>query len=190
VARFLVAFDGTILFFMGALFLMIVRTSFRQMPLTAEIADAGHYPRLFLSVAVAIVILLAIGIELSGIKAGQIGLVVLAAMTVLVCWFFINFMLALHYAHEYYSGASPVTSHGTHEKLKFPGDKNPDYWDFLYFSFVIGMTFQVSDVQIMDHKVRRVVLVHGLLAFLFNVAIIALTIGLVGDQISSIPEPP
>jgi uncharacterized membrane protein len=171
--------------FMGALFLMIVRTSLRQMPSTAEMEDAGHYPRLLLSVGVAIVILLATGIELSGVKAGQISLIALAATTVLVCWFFINFMFALHYAHEYYSGASPGTADEPTEKLKFPASKNHDYWDFLYFSFVIGMTFQVSDVQIVDHKVRRVVLLHGLLAFLFNVAIIALTISVVADQISS-----
>jgi uncharacterized membrane protein len=59
----------------------------------------------------------------------------------------------------------------------------PDYWDFMYFSFVVGMTFQVSDVQIEDHALRRIVLSHGVLAFFFNVVIVALTINIVAGLI-------
>jgi hypothetical protein len=60
--------------------------------------------------------------------------------------------------------------------LAFPGRAEPDYWDFLYFPFVIGMTFQASDVQIENHRLHRIGLAHGVLAFFFNVAVLALTI--------------
>jgi uncharacterized membrane protein len=60
--------------------------------------------------------------------------------------------------------------------LQFPGEEAPDYWDFLYFSMTIGMTFQVSDVTISAKAIRRLVLVHALISFLFNTVIIALTI--------------
>jgi uncharacterized membrane protein len=69
--------------------------------------------------------------------------------------------------------------------LSFPGQHQPDYWDFLYFSFVVGMTFQVSDVQIEDHTIRRVALLHGLLAFIFNVFVLAVSISIVGSLISA-----
>jgi uncharacterized membrane protein len=63
------------------------------------------------------------------------------------------------------------------------GRAQPDYWDFLYFSFVVGMTFQVSGVQIEDHGLRRNVLGHGVLAFFFNVVTLALTINIVAGLI-------
>ena len=98
----------------------------------------------------------------------------LAAVTILLSWAFTHTIFALHYAHEYYDENA-----GKGGGLKFPGDEPPDYWDFMYFSFVVGMTFQVSDVQVEDHKLRREVLAHGVLAFFFNVAIVALTINIV-----------
>ena len=65
----------------------------------------------------------------------------------------------------------------------FPGQPEPDYWDFMYFSFVVGMTFQVSDVQIEDHSLRRLVLAHSVLAFFFNVVVLAFTINIVAGLI-------
>ena len=62
--------------------------------------------------------------------------------------------------------------------LKFPDDDKPDYWDFIYFSFVIGMTFQVSDVQVTNKGIRRLVTAHGFVSFLFNTTVIALTVNM------------
>ena len=62
--------------------------------------------------------------------------------------------------------------------LEFPGDDAPDYWDFIYFGIVLGMTFQVSDVQITSRKLRRLAPVHGLIGFLFNTVIVALTVNI------------
>ena len=83
---------------------------------------------------------------------------------------------ALHYAHQYYRPAHTLSS-GVNG-LDFPKDPHPDYWDFLYFSFVIGMTAQVSDVQVLTRRWRRLVLAHGILSFLFNTAVLALSINL------------
>jgi uncharacterized membrane protein len=83
-------------------------------------------------------------------------------------------MFALHYAHEYYGGEDVGRGGG----LKFPNETQPDYWDFVYFSFVIGMTFQVSDVQVTGKRVRRLVVAHGVVSFFFSVAIIALMVNI------------
>ncbi len=72
------------------------------------------------------------------------------------------------------TGGAPAVDGG----LTFPGDLPPDYWDFLYFALVLGMTFQVSDVQITSRKFRRLAAVHGLIGFLFNAVIIALTVNI------------
>jgi uncharacterized membrane protein len=85
-------------------------------------------------------------------------------------------MFALRYAHEYYS--REMTKSSIERGLEFPGETKPDYWDFLYFSLVLGMTFQVSDVQITSHKLRRLATAQGFLSFIFNTLIIALTVNI------------
>jgi len=88
-------------------------------------------------------------------------------------------IFALHYAHEYYGARGDHAIGG----LTFPGRQPPDYWDFLYFSLVIAMTSQVSDVVITSKVIRRIVTVHGALAFFFNVAVFALTVNIVSNLI-------
>jgi uncharacterized membrane protein len=98
------------------------------------------------------------------------------AVTLLLSWLVTHVVFALRYAHEYYErqpGASRVDG-----GLEFPGELPPDYWDFLYFAMVLGMTFQVSDVQITSRKMRRLGTVHGLIGFLFNTVIVALTVNI------------
>ena len=82
-------------------------------------------------------------------------------------------IFALHYAHEFYS-----ERHGRGGGLEFPGGEKPDYWDFVYFSFVIGMTAQVSDVMVSSSTIRQTVSAHGFVSFVFNVALLALTINI------------
>jgi uncharacterized membrane protein len=89
-------------------------------------------------------------------------------------------MFALHYAHEFYA------EHGTRGGgLIFPRDPELDYWDFVYLAFSIGTATQVSDVEISSKRIRRTVTVHGIVAFFFNVTVIALTVGLVGDAVQT-----
>lgn len=102
--------------------------------------------------------------------------VILVAITLFVSWLMTHTTFAFRYAHEYYEvedGAAGISG-----GLEFPGEKRPDYLDFLYFSLVLGMTFQVSDVQITARKFRRMAAAHGLLSFLFNTIILALTVNI------------
>lgn len=106
----------------------------------------------------------------------------LVAGTLLLSWLMTHTVFAMRYAHEYYSGPRG----GEIDKgLEFPGDEPPDYWDFVYFSLVLGMTFQVSDVQITSRKLRRLATVQGFLGFMFNTVILALTVNIAASLLGS-----
>ena len=101
-----------------------------------------------------------------------------AISCMLFSWLMVHTIFAFHYAHLYYSDdTSDSTKHA--EGLEFPGEKKPDYIDFVYFSFVIGMTFQVSDTAVTSRSIRRLVILHGLLSFGLNTFVVALTINLI-----------
>jgi uncharacterized membrane protein len=102
---------------------------------------------------------------------------VLAIGTIFLSWSFTHVMFALHYAHEFYSRADGKGG------LTFPDDEEPDYWDFVYFSFVIGMTAQVSDVAIASKTIRRTATALGIVSFVFNTARLALTVNIAGSAI-------
>ena len=141
--------------------------------------DEGQLTILVLTVTAALASLGAIVAEL-GSSAGtprRPSHLALAALTILLSWAFIHTIFALHYAHEFYD----ETDGGG---LAFPGgDREPDYWDFVYFSFVIGMTSQVSDVGITSRRVRRTVSAHGVVAFAFNAALLALSVNIAASVI-------
>lgn len=113
--------------------------------------------------------------------AQRIVLIVLLVLALALSWLFIQSLFAFHYAHRYYqsNSANEPESYG----LKFPGDEDPDYFDFLYYSHVVGMTSQVSDVQVLSREMRRITLVHSVLAFGFNMLIFALAINVVAGSI-------
>jgi uncharacterized membrane protein len=97
---------------------------------------------------------------------------------ILFSWSMVHTMFAFHYAHIYYDDDEDQQDKQA-GGLEFPKEPEPDYLDFAYFSFVIGMTFQVSDVEISARKLRHIALLHGLLAFILNTFVVALTINLV-----------
>jgi uncharacterized membrane protein len=168
----LLAFDGGAALFVGLVLRTMTRASLNDMKSLANIEDENRNTSLVIGSLVATATLLAVFGELRGLNqqaaaAASVHAGV-AIATIVLSWSFMNCMFALHYAHEYYREVSPEKPRAG---LIFPGRNEPDYWDFLYFSFVIGMTFQVSDVQIEDHGLRRIVLFHALLAFLFNVLV-------------------
>ncbi|MBN9384674.1 MAG: DUF1345 domain-containing protein [Chitinophagaceae bacterium] len=99
---------------------------------------------------------------------------------VIFSWVLLHMLFTGKYAHLYY-GSHPTEKGQIAKGLDIPGNEAPDYVDFAYFAFVIGMTFQVSDIQITSRRVRRLALIHGLLSFLFNTVIVALTINVVVD---------
>ena len=103
---------------------------------------------------------------------------IIAISGMILSWFLIHTIFTLRYAHLFYGDdlKNPKVHAGG---LEFPDDKKPDYFDFAYFAFVLGMTFQVSDVQITSKRLRRLAMWHGLLSFGFNTIMIALTINLI-----------
>jgi uncharacterized membrane protein len=111
-------------------------------------------------------------------KAWRLSLTVAALTT---SWIAIQTVFAFHYARRYYSDEKhmPTQQSG----LRFPGDADPDYMDFAYYSFVIGMTSQVSDVQVLSSRMRLLTLVHGVLAFIFNIAVLALSINIIASAV-------
>ena len=114
-------------------------------------------------------------------EASATGLMIylpVAVLGILLSWILVHTTFTFRYAHMYY-GDDEADSCKHAEGLEFPKEKKPDYLDFAYFSFVIGMTFQVSDVQISSKKLRRLALLHGLISFAYNTIIVALTINII-----------
>ncbi|MBV9362330.1 MAG: DUF1345 domain-containing protein [Betaproteobacteria bacterium] len=109
--------------------------------------------------------------------------IVLAVATIVCSWLMTHVMFALHYAHRFYRDDPTTPERDATGGLNFPGTKAPQYGDFLYFSFVIGMTSQVSDVQVTSSAMRRLVLWHGVLSFAFYTVVLALTINIVAGLI-------
>ena len=103
---------------------------------------------------------------------------VIATATIVLSWVFTHMTFALHYAHEFY-GERGRKDGG----MAFPGKDEPDYWDFFYFSIVIGMTSQVSDVAVTTKSIRRTVTAHGVVSFFFNAALLALTVNIAASAI-------
>lgn len=104
----------------------------------------------------------------------------LSVLSVVLSWFLIHTVFTLRYAHLFYRSIKK----GKEKGICFPGDEDPDYTDFAYFSFTIGMTFQVSDVEVAAKDIRKLVLLHGLLSFAFNTSIIALSINIISSLLS------
>jgi uncharacterized membrane protein len=106
----------------------------------------------------------------------------LSVSTIFLSWLLIHTVFALYYAHEFHSEAKGG-SRGLGGGLKFPDDSTPDYLDFLYFSFVVGTTAQTSDVVVCSRAMRRVVMLHGILSFFFNTAVIALAVNIAAQLV-------
>jgi uncharacterized membrane protein len=148
----------------------------------AKLQDTTRFVIFLFVVLAAVASLASVAILIGGAKGlGHKTLtehLILAAATVVSSWFLVHTVFAMHYAHGYYHDEDEGPGFSSAGGLEFPGEKDPDFLDFAYFSFVIGMTCQVSDVQVSSHGMRRLALVHGLLSFMFNTVILALSINL------------
>jgi uncharacterized membrane protein len=125
--------------------------------------------------------------------AQRVGHIALGLAGLASSWLMMHTIYAFHYAHRYYQRERKESEKGTKAEppgLKFPGKSEPDYFDFLYYSFVVGMTSQVSDVQVISREMRRITLIHGVLAFTFNMLVLALSINVVASSMQgSAPVP-
>jgi uncharacterized membrane protein len=147
----------------------------------AEREDEGRGLILALVQVAAAASIAAIAAELSVAKEVhgwlRIAHVSLAFGTVAASWGMVQLVFALHYAHEYYDENPECDGHDM-KGLEFPGEELPDYWDFLYFSIVIGVACATADINITSRPLRRTSTVHSLVSFAFNTMIVALTINL------------
>ena len=181
--RFIVAWDVGASVALVALFFGLRKSSATTIRQIAARQDAGKWVVLVLCLLAATASLVVIATEMPQVKnasgLGQAARVVLVIYTIVLSWAFSQTVFALHYAHDYYLDLPAALRRPGSQRLIFPGGKTPTYGDFLYFSFTIGMTFQTSDVQIADSDIRRLVLVHGVVAFFYTTGVLALTINLV-----------
>lgn len=142
-------------------------------------ADSPVAAIFLVTILVAVVAMIFLFLALNGAE-GKVDPFEIAAsvVSVLLGWFTVHTMAALHYAHEYYRD-DPDKQGGVLAGLAFPGNEPPDGAAFLYFSYVLGMTAQVADVAVTSRPMRRLVTIHGVVAFFFNTVIVAATVNVV-----------
>jgi uncharacterized membrane protein len=172
--RALIAWDVTVTLYLVAAFTMVRRSSIAHIRSHAIAADDGRVAILALTAGAALASLLAITAEIGAGRGTRE--VTLAIVTIALSWAMVHTSFAFHYAHDYYRSQPP-------SGLKFPDEDQPDYWDFIYFSFVIGMTAQVSDVAISDRTIRRTATAHGVISFVFNTALLALMVNIAASTL-------
>ncbi len=183
--QLLLAWNISVFTYLAVMMAMMSRASEERMRIRAQMQDEGQFAVLILTILTVAACMTAIVNELSGLKDMSAFLrgahVGLAALTIISAWFFVHSMFALHYAHEYYTSSV----RGAEPPIQFPGgDHRPDYFDFLYFAFIIGTSGQTADVSFAARHVRRIGLAHCILAFFFNTTLLALTINIAASLIS------
>jgi uncharacterized membrane protein len=173
--RMLVGWDSGVALYLALIFWVMARSPIDLIRQRACVEDEGAISLLVLTTASALASLAAVISELGHAPGAY--RVALGVVTILLSWGFMNVIFALHYAHEFYGEGRDDRNGG----LDFPGSADPDYWDFLYYSLVVAMTAQVSDVQITGKTMRRLTTVHGVVSFFFNVTVLALTVNIVSS---------
>lgn len=186
-AGVLIGWDAALVIYLVLTFAMMWRAKIEHIRRRAAEDDEGAGFILLLSIAATAASFVAVAFVLGGLKSGEGAVmpggtaahVALTITTILLSWAFVHTIFTFHYAHEFYSKRHDDKIGG----LIFPHDPAPDYRDFLYFSLVIGMTSQTSDVDICSKVIRRMAAIHGVLSFFFNLTVIALTINMVSNLI-------
>jgi uncharacterized membrane protein len=181
--RILVGWDIGVFLYLLMIRWTVARADIDHIRRRAAEQDEGAFAILLLTMGATFASLIAIIFALGGAKQASHGmalqLLILTVATILLSWTFVHTIFALHYAHEYYGERRDGIIGG----LNFPGDQKPDYWDFFYFSVVIGMTSQVSDVAVTSPTIRRIATMHGVLSFFFNVTVLALSVNMISNFI-------
>jgi uncharacterized membrane protein len=178
VTRLLVSWDIFASAYLVLAYIMMARCGLAYIRRNAVLQDDGRFLILMVTALGAFASIAAIVLEL-GATHRSVPELALATVTIALSWAAVHTTFALHYAHDFYRGPKPGG-------LQFPSgeeDDHADYWDFVYFSFVIGMTAQVSDVGITDKTIRRTVTAHGIISFIFNTALLALMVNIAASAI-------
>ena len=176
--RLLTAWDCTTGIYLMLMLSMMARSSIERIHERASSQQERRLLILVLATATALVSLAGVVAEMSSMKTlkgqGELRSIALAGLTVILSWTFMHTIFAVHYAHEYYTGPTIGLAQG----LEFPGHEPPDYWDFMYYSFVIGTACATADVNVTSRVMRRLTGVHCVVAFFFNTTILALTVNI------------
>lgn len=186
-SRILCIWDTGMICFLALSWSAMMQATPATMRRVAQQQDEGRTMILSLITAAACISILAIVFLLRDKGTSGELLVLhlgLSALTIVTSWLLVHTIFASHYAHAYYQNDKTLQECKA-QGLDFPGELEPDYWDFLYFSFVIGMTSQVSDVQTTSAAMRRLALVHGVLSFFFNTTILAMSINIIAGLIEN-----
>jgi uncharacterized membrane protein len=185
--RILCAWNSGVDFFLAITWWKMIRATTAKIRRYSDNEYEGHLAIFLLVIAAACASVLAIGFLLTDKKGLSTILltlhVILSIMTIVGSWLLVHTMFAVQYAHSYYKCINRNNSEEITGGLDFPNNNYPDYWEFLYYSFVIGMTSQVSDVQTTSRDMRRLTLLHSILSFFFNTTILAMTINIVASLI-------
>ncbi len=182
--RFILSWDIGVTVALLAMLIGLSNTTPARMRTIAARQVTGKWTVLGLTVVAASASLVAIAAEVPLIKTAaqfeQGARLALVVVTIVLSWALINTIFALHYAHDYYlPNGTEGAGEAVHEGMAFPGSRPPTYGDFVYFSFTIGMTFQVSDVQITSSALRKLAITQGIISFFYTTGILALTVNLV-----------
>ena len=178
--RLLVGWDAGVGLYLAFAFQAMAKADIGRIRRRAAMLDEDRVPFLILTAAAALATIGAIVAELGDKETARAPAhLALAVVTIALSWAFTHTIFALHYAHEFY-----IENRYEDGGLAFPGKEQPDYWDFAYFSLVIGMTSQVSDVAVTAKPIRRTVLAHGVVSFFFNVAVLALTVNIAASMLT------
>lgn len=171
----LLAFDLAAVVFIASLHGLARIEAPAELRAHAEANDAGRMGMLVVSGLLLLVLIAAVIVELPDARhesgPAHVASLALVLASLVIAWLFTNLVYALHYAHLYYTG-------GRVGGLLFPAGRDacPDFWDFVYFSLVLGMAFATSDVVITRPDIRRVVVIHTGIAFFFNLLVLAFTV--------------
>jgi uncharacterized membrane protein len=184
-SRALAAWDAGSLSYLALAWWVIMRADAEETHERSKTQDVSRYVLFLMVLIAACASVVAIGFMLHGARElvyWQRALhIVLAIVALASSWAMIHTLFGFHYAHRYYGDRDAMNA--PRGGLQFPNDHDPDYLDFAYYSFVVGMTSQVSDVSVTTRSMRRLTLMHGVLSFLFNIAILAMSINIIGDTL-------
>jgi uncharacterized membrane protein len=180
--RALIAWNVGAFLFIGLVGWMAAHATAQSCRAHAALEDENQWVLLVVGTAAACAALAAIVAELGAVKdmAGfnKAAHIALTASTIVSAWAFIHLLFALHYAHQYYATDDGDPATATRPGLKFPGEEEPTFGDFFYYSFVIGCACATADVNTISRVMRRTTLAHGVVAFFFNTVVLALTINI------------
>jgi uncharacterized membrane protein len=178
VTRLSIGWDVFVAFYLVLVCTLVFRSGLAHIRRNAILQDDGRFLILLVTAlgAFASIAAIVLGLDETHRSGPELAL---ATVTIALSWAAVHTTFALHYAHEFYRGTKP----GGLDFPKGHEDEDPDYWDFVYFSFVIGMTAQVSDVGVTDRIIRRTATVHGIISFVFNTALVALMVNIAASAL-------